>query len=734
MGNSTLKYILFILICSIKLLATEVQQLENKLRTVYGNEKVDLLINLSWTHQTSNPHYSLTLSNEAYHLAKATKDEALVHKALFTLAKSKFHYGKFDEALVDLESCLNYAKKTNNFYFEIDLYVAKGEVFQRQNNNMEAKNCFAKSLILSQRIKEITRTIIALNNLGYVYESLNDLGNAVDCYLSSLKLNQNKMDSLKLVETYIKLTHFYLKLGNKKQAKEFLDNAKLYCNNKMENELGLINNYLSEVYYPEDRVKTLFYLQEALKFKDKIKDKREVAEILSSIGVLYREQKQFSLAEKYFTEAVLIYENNNDTHGVAVINLNFVALYYSNNQLSKAEKYLLRARDYIRKSNNIGLKIELAEKSAFYYISKGDFKNANKSREKHILLLDTLAFVSKNQRFNSIYTQFKDEETKQQIELFKRNQDIQDLKLSQNKTQIALLIVATILLMVIIGVFSRRASSKKKKELEVMAHNEQLAKLTDELKLKNEDLEVLKADLEDSLQLQTEINDTNKKLVTIIAHEYKTPMNYIQNALDLFVKTARKENLENAESHIDNTIGMISKITNLLDQSIKISKSNSSKLNLEIEELQINKYFNELIFDYFIEIDTQNHQFKLTILDEEKNIFITPSVLDLIFHNLILNAVKYSPPNSQIDITLNQNGSYLLVSVKDNGIGIPIAEQSNLFLQNHRFSNVEDIEGSGFGLHLAKQILDEIKGSIEIISDTNIGTLINLMIPLDTRS
>lgn len=737
MGHQTLKYLVLILICSINLFATDLQQLESKLGSISGKEKVNLIITLSEKYQLSNPQKSLNLSYEAYNLAKIVKDEALMFKSNIAIAKAKFQTGKTNEAFAEIESCLTYAKKTKNIDFEIDALIAKGEFLTKLNKNEEAKNLFSTSLYLTQKFKDNNKSIIALHKLGDVYETLNDLGNATECYLSSIKLNQNKIDSLKLIETYLKLCSFSLKIGNKKQALEFVNLAKPYLNKEMENEKGIINNYLSSIYFPEDKNLTFYYLNEALKYRNKFKDQKDFAEILGNIGEFYRFRRgdnDYKFAEKYYNDALDIYKTFKDKRGIAIVYLYFASVNIQKQAHTKVIKYLDSANFYVSQLDNLGLKIELAEKYTNYYDGIKDYKKALESVRKHILLLDTLAFVAKNQRFNSIYTQFKDDEAKQQIELFKKNQAIKDLELAQQKTQIALLIVAAALLLVVIGVFLMNSKAKKKKELEVLAHNEQLTKLTNELKHKNKDLEILKADLEDSLQLQTEINETNKKLVTIIAHEYKTPLNYIQNALDLFAKTARKENFLNAETHIDNTIGMISKITNLLDQSIKISKSSSAKLNVEIEEIQINKYFNELIFDYFAEIDTQKHQFNLNLLQDEANMFITPSVLDLIFHNLILNALKYSPAYSQVDIILNKKENNLLVSIKDQGIGIPLAEQSNLFVQNHRFSNVENIKGSGVGLYLAKQILNEIKGNIEIISDTNHGTLINLIVPMDTRA
>jgi signal transduction histidine kinase len=101
-----------------------------------------------------------------------------------------------------------------------------------------------------------------------------------------------------------------------------------------------------------------------------------------------------------------------------------------------------------------------------------------------------------------------------------------------------------------------------------------------------------------------------------------------------------------------------------------------------------------------------------------------------ILTSLLSNAVKYSPPNSNIALTLRKNSSGLFLEVKDQGIGIPEHEQGHIFERFFRARNAVDIEGTGLGLNIVKNYVQLLEGSIEFRSAQNEGTRFMVHIPL----
>ena len=104
-------------------------------------------------------------------------------------------------------------------------------------------------------------------------------------------------------------------------------------------------------------------------------------------------------------------------------------------------------------------------------------------------------------------------------------------------------------------------------------------------------------------------------------------------------------------------------------------------------------------------------------------------ILKNILFNLVSNAIKYSPVDSEIQIQVTSNKNKLNVSIKDNGIGIPFEEQVYLFTRFFRAHNAENIQGTGLGLNIVKRYIEILKGTIHFESQENKGSTFFFSIP-----
>jgi signal transduction histidine kinase len=98
--------------------------------------------------------------------------------------------------------------------------------------------------------------------------------------------------------------------------------------------------------------------------------------------------------------------------------------------------------------------------------------------------------------------------------------------------------------------------------------------------------------------------------------------------------------------------------------------------------------------------------------------------------SLLSNAVKYSSTDSTITVSVRKEGSALMLEVKDQGIGIPLHEQSHIFDRFFRAKNAIDIEGTGLGLNIVKNYVELLHGDITFTSIENEGTSFSVRIPL----
>jgi signal transduction histidine kinase len=97
----------------------------------------------------------------------------------------------------------------------------------------------------------------------------------------------------------------------------------------------------------------------------------------------------------------------------------------------------------------------------------------------------------------------------------------------------------------------------------------------------------------------------------------------------------------------------------------------------------------------------------------------------------LLNAIKYTPPNGHISLTVKSRLNHFITEISDSGIGIPKEEQSYIFDEFYRASNVpKDIKtGSGLGLSIVKQIVENHKGSIKVESEPGLWTKFTVILP-----
>jgi len=169
----------------------------------------------------------------------------------------------------------------------------------------------------------------------------------------------------------------------------------------------------------------------------------------------------------------------------------------------------------------------------------------------------------------------------------------------------------------------------------------------------------------------------------------------------------------------------------ILNDFLSLSKLEEGKIMVHPEQFDLLQFSHALLEQ--IEIDKKPGQ-KITIRCEETTfpVFIDPKLTRHILLNLLNNSIKYSDDNSNIELTLGENDQNMIIKVKDQGIGIAEEEQVHLFERFFRAKNSTNIQGTGLGLHIAKQCTELMGGTIGINSQLNIGSTFIVELPIKT--
>ena len=231
---------------------------------------------------------------------------------------------------------------------------------------------------------------------------------------------------------------------------------------------------------------------------------------------------------------------------------------------------------------------------------------------------------------------------------------------------------------------------------------------------------------------QKKLSEIKNDFINNITHEFKTPISTISLSAEVLLSSNISDNPERLKNYAKIIQQENNRLKNQVDKVLQLATLEDGKLKLENEEIDVHQLINtasksfELIIkerkgSLEVALNANNH----TILGD--NIHITNTL-----HNLIDNAIKYSSEQPKITIETNEHKGFISISVKDNGRGVPLEAQKNIFDKFYRAptGDVHDIKGFGLGLNYVKTIVEAYKGTVRLISKENEGTTFVIKLPL----
>ena len=232
--------------------------------------------------------------------------------------------------------------------------------------------------------------------------------------------------------------------------------------------------------------------------------------------------------------------------------------------------------------------------------------------------------------------------------------------------------------------------------------------------------------MKDSLRKEKELNELKSRFVSMASHEFRTPLSTILSSLNLLERYIEMDNVGKQDIHIAKIKRSIVNLTDILDDTLTISRIEESKVEVCIEQINIIDLLNDVVAE--IEgLKKESQEFILNFAGSE-TIASDKKILKIVLSNILSNAVKYSEKDIKISIAVEEN--QFVVTVEDKGIGIPAKEQEKLFERFYRAKNSANIEGTGLGLNIVKGYVNKLNGEITIASKENEGTTVTINLPL----
>ncbi len=230
--------------------------------------------------------------------------------------------------------------------------------------------------------------------------------------------------------------------------------------------------------------------------------------------------------------------------------------------------------------------------------------------------------------------------------------------------------------------------------------------------------------LKETLEELNKAEEAKQKYIMAVVHEIKSPIVAAQSIVELVKSGYVGDISDKIKGKLARTITRTDEALTLINNILRISKL---KLLGEVtfEKVDIFNLIKMSIDQQSELIQSKKIKYKiqdLRTINEEVD--CDPIMIELVFSNLIGNAVKYTLENENILIELKNDNNNLVVEICDSGIGIPQNEIAKIFQQFYRATNLigKKIEGSGLGLSLVKEIVERLNGKVEIKSPSKIGS------------
>lgn len=621
----------------------------------------------------------------------------------------------------------------------------KGVQLVNENRYPEAYTAYLEALQIARRLDDLSYIALIYNNIGIAFRLQGILDSAEHYHQLSLGIARKLEDPVRIGAALAKLASVAGYKGDYVTAIRELNEARqIYEANQITNEL--LNTYVSlgvQYGYLKDFRKAREAYRMAEELNDSLQDKETRLNLLNNLGYLYYNVKQdFDSARIYLFRAKAMAEELHIERSILSTTINLGNTFMDQNNYKEALTYYLQAYDspllnqfqmqktatvinlgtaYMnlgeisRADHFITLGLHLAEQNKLTQFrmvacktmatikeKQGNYRSSADYIRQTLVLSDSLWTQKIADRVLEIEYNHQLETKENENQLLAKENEVKEEIIARQRMVVIGISFILVLILILLAVILRSRNKQKFLNRQLDEKNSQLA----------------------------ELNQTKDKFFSIIAHDLKSPFNALLGLLqelDLSYEEideeSRKKIIYNLRKSAQNTYSLL---INLLDWA----QSQRGTLTNNPEPVVLHQVVDDVFDMLKTRADLKSHNM---VNETNPVVTITSDVqlLHSLFHNLINNAIKFTPIQGTIRVTAEKDGNNVKVCVSDTGIGIPEKELPNLFRIDTSFKRpgTEREAGTGLGLILCKEYIEILHGTLTVSSKLGEGSTFCFNIP-----
>ncbi|MEQ9186862.1 MAG: tetratricopeptide repeat protein, partial [Cryomorphaceae bacterium] len=505
------------------------------------------------------------------------------------------------------------------------------------------------------------------NNKGAVYTQQGEYSMAIEAYLNSIRLLEDLEDKEGVGKSYNNIGLVYYLQGNYPQAKDYYNRAlDILRPLKKQDVISDIMNNMGIIAYEEGKYdESLKYHFESLDGRQGTGNQRGIASSYTNIGDVYAQTKEVAKALEFQKKALEIQQELGDKKGMLSSLQGIAKVQSLTGNTDDALQYM---EEVIKISSEIGAKKELRDaynEISEIYTRNGDFKKALTYKHRYAELKDTLFSEQTKEIATNMEAKFENENKTKEIEILKRENEIQDLQLARNRILIISFTIGLVLALISVVLYAR-TNRERKKALELLQRQNQ------SIKKQKEEKEVLLKEIHHRVKNNLQVINSLIRLQCAYTDD--------QEALDLF-------------DECQNRIISMALIHEKMYEAHDLSNINIKEYIKELAENLLRSYrLNQRIN---LDIDVQLETMTLDTLIP----------LGLLLNELISNSLKHAFVDKEegtINVVMRRNEAGLFeLEVGDDGVGLP---------DDFSFTNAHTL-----GMELVVTLTSQLDGKVDRI-------------------
>jgi PAS domain S-box-containing protein len=236
-------------------------------------------------------------------------------------------------------------------------------------------------------------------------------------------------------------------------------------------------------------------------------------------------------------------------------------------------------------------------------------------------------------------------------------------------------------------------------------------------------------EMQKALGREKELSQLKGNFVSMVSHEFRTPLAVIQSSAELLHEFFQKMQPAERDEQLESIIGNTRRMAEMMEEILVLSRLDAGKLDFRPSVLELDT-FCRCVIDEVISATSRRCPVEISLASGLPQAHADERLLAHILTNLLSNAVKYSEPGRCVGFAVERDSAEALFVIRDEGIGISVEDQQMLFTAFHRGANVGSRAGTGLGLLLVKRCVELHHGNVRIESHVGHGTTVTVRLPV----